>query len=96
LRLVQYVGDSLPFIVGRPPLTRAPRSQHTVTVDSIASTSPEWLVATRLVCAELVQAFGAPELSTISQNGAIVRRAWPTSYYQGLDTWSQEHGLTIS
>lgn len=96
LRLVQYDGDSLPLMVGRSPLTGTLRSQHTLTIDSIASTTPEWLVATRLVCAELVQAFGAPELSTISPDGALVRRAWPTAYHQGLDTWSQQHHLTIS
>jgi hypothetical protein len=96
LRLVQYDGDSLPFMVGRAPMNDAPRSDHTLTLDSIASISPEWLVATRLVCADLVQALGAAELSTISQDGAVVRRAWPTGYHQDLGTWSQQHGLTIS
>jgi hypothetical protein len=96
LRLVQYDGNSLPIMVGRSSPSEPLRSQHTLTLDSIASTAPEWLVATRLVCAELVQALGAPELSTISPYGEVVRRAWPTGYHQGLDTWSQQHGLTIS
>jgi hypothetical protein len=96
LRLVQYDGDSLPFMVGRSPQKASLRSHHTLTLDSIASTTSEWLIATRLVCAELVQGFGAPELSTISPDGAVVRRAWPTGYYRELETWSQQHGLTVS
>lgn len=96
LRLVQYDGDSLPFIVGRAPHDGTVQSHHTLTLDSIANTTPEWLVATRLVCAELVQAFGAPELSTISPDGAVARRAWPTGYHQRLDIWSQQHGVMIS
>ena len=69
LRLVSYSGDSLALMVGREAVSGATVSDHTLVMDSLTRMSTDLLVATRMVCADLVQAFGAPELPTLSRNG---------------------------
>jgi len=94
-RLLEYSGDGLPIIAGRKPTALPVRSAHTLALDALVTMGPELLVATRLVCAELVQAFGSPELSTISADGRLRLRGFPSPYHEQLRAWAEQTGQTL-
>ncbi len=95
LRLVSNSGDALPFMLGRR-VNGPVVSEHTLVVDSLTRMSTDLLVATRSVCADLVQAFGAAELPTISPDGHPVLHAFPSGYHQTLATWSTDTGIALA
>jgi hypothetical protein len=95
LRLVAYSGDGLPLVLGREGVDGPIVSEHTLVLDSLTRMSTNLLLATRTVCADVVQAFGAPELPTLSPKGHPVRRAFPSGYHQDLEAWSQTTGISL-
>ena len=94
-RLLEYSGDGLPVVVGRQPRTLPVRSAHTLALDALVTMGAELLVATRLVCAELVQGFGSPELSTISADGRLRLRAFPPPHHDQLRVWAEQTGQML-
>jgi hypothetical protein len=92
MRLVRHDPD------GRAVVTRGASqgpvfSPHTLTLDSLLELSPDLMVAARLLCSDLVQAFGEPELPGVSPEGALRVTSFPLAYQQQLRDWCDEHGV---
>ena len=91
MRLVSYDGDGLPRVAsGKADGTVL--SPHTVTLDSLLEVSSDLLIAARLVCSDLVQAFGQPELESISPDGGLRIRAFPRGYHPQLQRGLRDMG----
>lgn len=95
MRLVEYDGDHLARLARGTPVSPV-YSPHTLTLDSLLQVSPDLLIASRLVCSDLVQAFGEPELRAISHEGELRLTAFPRDYHQMLTTWAAEHDIAIA
>ena len=97
LRLIEHRGSTPPAMIGQEPIEVVPvRSRHTLTLDSLVEMSPNLLLATRLVCADLVQAFGAAELSTITADGHLSLRAFPPNSHTELTKWSEHTEISLA
>ena len=95
MRLVRYDPDGLP-VVTRGAQQGPVFSPHTLTLDSLLEPSPDLMVAVRLVCSDIVQAFGEPELPGISPDGAFRAHSFPRAYQQQLRDWADEYGIEWS
>jgi hypothetical protein len=95
LRLVEHRSDYFEHPVGETAIDGPLSSRHTLTLESLVEMSPNLLIATRQVCADLVQAFGAPELTTITPDGHPLLSAFPSGYHQSLTSWSQATGISL-
>lgn len=80
-------------VPGTVQLVTVPPSRHTVDLTAIASDTREWLLATRLVATDLLQAFGLAEVLQIGPGGTI------RTHYWGVDDrpyaeWAESHDVT--
>jgi hypothetical protein len=94
MRLIEAHPDGYPTLVGGT--VTSVMSSHTVTLDSIATISPNLLITARLISADIVQAFGEPELSAISTDGEIRIGAFPMGYHTPLREWAEHHRIAMS
>jgi Putative DNA-binding domain len=69
-------------------------SRHTVDLLAIAEDDTEWMIATRLVATDLMQAFGVPEVLQISSSGAL-RSAYWGSDFQRYVRWAESTGIEV-
>ncbi|MGH2878676.1 MAG: AlbA family DNA-binding domain-containing protein [Solirubrobacteraceae bacterium] len=96
MRLVEYDAGYFERKLGEAASDGPLRSRHTLTLESLASMSTDLLIATRQVCADLVQAFGTPELSTITSDGHLMRSAFPSNYHEQLTTFSGRTAIPLA
>ena len=82
-----------PIPNGRP-LFAVPPSRHTIDLDAIADSLPEWMVSTRLVAGDLVQAFGLPETLQISSEGRL-RTRYLGMHTQAIRSWAEGVGIEL-
>jgi hypothetical protein len=95
MRLVEYDGDSFPRLT-RGSSAGPVFSPHTVTLDSLVDISPDLLIGARLICSDLVQAFGEPELRTITSTGELRLRVFPKGYHQMITAWAAGRRIALS
>jgi hypothetical protein len=96
MRLVKYDPDGHAVAAPGSPSGGIAFSAHTVTLDSLLDISSDLLTAVRLVCSDLVHAFGEPELPTISPTGELWIQAFPRTYnHQALREWAEQNGIGI-
>jgi hypothetical protein len=72
MRLMQdWAGRGPQQASGTRDCTSVPPSRHTVDLSALAEDNREWLIATRMVASDLLQAFRLPEVLQITTTGAL-------------------------
>jgi hypothetical protein len=69
-------------------------AQHTLDLAAIAASNTEWMLATRLVATDLIQAFGVPEVLQISATGALRNFYWGADHAR-YAAWAEATGIEV-
>lgn len=78
---------------GTRPIFCAPSRRHTVAATAISTDAREWMMTTRLLSSDLVQAFGLPEPVQITGDGGLRLSAFSGIDRQALKAWADEHQI---
>jgi hypothetical protein len=74
-------------------LTTFPVSQHTISLDSVATSGQERLAAVRLLLTDLIQAFGFAEVLQIHPTGTLRARYWGGNHRAAVTRWTEAQGV---
>jgi hypothetical protein len=80
-------------LLGGRRLARVPTSERTLDMAALAEGRRDWLVATRLVANDLLQAFGLAETSLVSPEGVL--RTRHVGDRQTVLDWARSQGIDV-